>query len=68
MDPTYLVSLGDGAFPVIVELLPSLRWEDRNLLAAWLQWTARRRAGTADPWESITVDRVRANAALGSLR
>jgi hypothetical protein len=68
MDPAYLVSLGDGAFPVLVELLPSLRWEDRNLLEAWLHWTARRRAATPDPWESISVDRVRANAALGSLR
>lgn len=68
MDPAYLVSLGDGAFPVLVELLPSLRWEDRNLLQAWLQWTARRRAATPEPWESISVDRVRATAALGSLR
>jgi len=68
MDPAYLVGLGDGAFPVLVELLPSLPWDDRSLLEAWLHWTARRRDGTPGPWESISVDRVRANAALGSLR
>jgi hypothetical protein len=68
MDPAYLVSLGDGAFPVLVELLPSLPWDDRNLLEAWLHWTARRRASTPDPWESLSVDRARASAALGSLR
>ena len=68
MDPAYLVSLGDGGFPVLVELLPSLPWDDRNLLEAWLHWTARRRASTPDPWESLSVDRVRASAALGSLR
>lgn len=68
MDPAYLASLGDGAVPVLVELLPSLPWEDRNLLGAWLQWTARGRAGAQDPWESFTVDRVRANAALETMR
>jgi hypothetical protein len=68
MDPAYLVSLGDGAFPVLVELLPSLRWDDRNLLGAWLQWSARARAGAQDPWESLNVDRMRAKSALETLR
>ena len=67
MDPAYLVSLGDGAFPVIVELLPSLRWEDGQLLGAWLHWTARGRAGGQDPWESYNVDRSRAREALTAL-
>ena len=67
MDPAYLVSLGDGAFPVIVELLPTLRWEDGQLLGAWLHWTARGRAGGQDPWESYNVDRSRAREALGAL-
>jgi hypothetical protein len=68
MDPAYLVSLGDGAFPALVQMLPSLRWEDRNLLGAWLQWTARGRAGAELPWESFSVDRVRAKAALETMR
>ena len=68
MDPAYLVSLGDGAFPVLVQLLPALPWDDRNLLGAWLEWTARRRAGAHDPWESFSVDRARATAALGTMR
>jgi hypothetical protein len=68
MDPAYLVSLGDGAFPVIIELLPSLRWEDRNLLTAWLRWTARGRVGTQRPWESFSIDHTRAQAELEGLR
>jgi hypothetical protein len=68
MDPAYLVSLGDGAFPVLIEMLPSLPWDDRNLLAAWLRWTAQRRAGVQPPWESFSIDRVRAQSALDGLR
>jgi len=68
MDPGYLVSLGDGAFPVLVELLPSLPSADRDLLRAWLQWTATGRARGPDPWESFNVDRVRARDALESVR
>jgi hypothetical protein len=68
MDPAYLVSLGDGAFPVLVDLLPSLRWDDRNLLGAWLRWSARGRAGAPDPWESLNVDRLRARSALEAIR
>jgi hypothetical protein len=68
MDPSYLVSLGDGAFPVLVQLLPALGWDDRNLLGAWLRWTARGRAGVQIPWESINVDRARAASALDTLR
>jgi hypothetical protein len=68
MDPAYLVSLGDGAFPVLVQLLPSLGWDDRNLLGAWLQWAAHGRAGAETPWESFTVDRLRAKSALEAMR
>jgi Domain of unknown function (DUF4173) len=68
MDPSYLVSLGDGAFPVLVQLLPALGWDDRNLLGAWLRWTARGRAGVQIPWESTNVDRARAASALEALR
>ncbi|MDP9319980.1 MAG: DUF4173 domain-containing protein [Chloroflexota bacterium] len=68
MDPAYLVSLGDGAFPVLVELVPSLPPADRDLLRAWLRTTARERAGGQDPWESLNVDRARARHALESTR
>jgi len=68
MDPAYLVSLGDGAYPVLIELLPELPWDDRNLLGAWLQWTAQRRAVVRSPWESFNIDRLRAQSALDSLR
>ena len=68
MDPGYLVTLGDGAFPVLVELLPSLPTADQDLLRAWLRWTATGRTRGPDPWESFNVDRVRAGDALDSVR
>jgi hypothetical protein len=68
MDPGYLVSLGDGAFPVLVELLPSLPSADRDLLRAWLRWSATGRARGPDPWESFNVEHVRARDALDSVR
>jgi len=68
MDPGYLVSLGDGAFAVLVELLPSLPAADRDLLRAWLRWTATGQPAGPDPWESFNVDRVRARDALESMR
>ncbi|HEV2011462.1 MAG TPA: DUF4173 domain-containing protein [Candidatus Limnocylindria bacterium] len=66
MDPAYLVSLGDGAYPVLVELLPSLPPPDQDLLRAWLRTTARARAGGQDAWEGFNVDRARAHDALES--
>lgn len=68
MDPGYLVSLGDGAFPVLVELLPSLPSADQELLRTWLRTTASGRAGGHDPWESFNVDRARARDALEPVR
>jgi hypothetical protein len=70
MDPAYLVSLGDGAFPVLVELLPALAPEDAGILRAWLRVTASRRAtrNGPEPWESFNVDRAAARSALSSVR
>ena len=68
MDPAYLVSLGDGAFPVLVELLPSVPAADRDVLRAWLRTTANGRLSGQGAWESLNVDRVRARDALESLR
>jgi hypothetical protein len=68
MDPGYLVSLGDGAFPVLVELLPALPARDRIVLETSLRSIARARAGSHDPWESLNVDRARAAVALDTLR
>ena len=67
MDPAYLVSLGAGALPVLVERLPSLPPEDRELLRAWLRTAASRRAPAAEPWESFSLDRARARDALDGL-
>ena len=67
MDPGYLVSLGDGAFPVLVELLPALPAADQDLLRAWLRTAARGRAPRQDAWESANVDRARARDALASM-
>jgi len=68
LDPSYLMSLGDGAVPVLVELLPSLPAADRDLLRAWLRTRVRVRAGNADAWEHANLDRLRARDALESLR
>ena len=67
MDPAYLVSLGAGAFPVLVERLPSLPPEDRELLRAWLRTTAARQPRTPDRWESFSLDRARARDALDAI-
>lgn len=67
LDPAHLVSLGDGAYPVIAELLPSLALSDQNVLRAWLGSAERDRAMRADPWESFNVDRARARDALKAM-
>ena len=67
MDPAYLVSLGDGALPVLVGLLPSLRPADQDRLRAWLRTRASVHWRDADAWEHFNVDRVRARDALASL-
>jgi hypothetical protein len=68
MDPVYLVSLGDGAFPVLVDLLPSLPPAEQRILGAWLRTTARGRGGDRGPWESFNLDRAAARDALESVR
>lgn len=67
MDPAYLVSLGDGAFPVIVELMPSLSLSDQSVLRAWLRSAAGKHVASQDAWESFNVDRVRGHAALDAV-
>ena len=68
IDAGYLVSLGDGAFPVLVELLPSLPPAEQDLLRAGLRRTAGGRPGDQDRWESFNLDRARARDALASVR
>jgi hypothetical protein len=68
LDPEYLVSLGDGAFPVLVDLLPSLPPAEQRALGAWLRTTARGRDGRLVPWESFNVDRAAGRDALESIR
>jgi hypothetical protein len=68
MDTGYLVSLGDGAVPVLVELLPSLPSLEQELLRAGLRSKARGRPAGQDPWESLNLDRARAREALASVR
>jgi hypothetical protein len=68
MDASYLVGLGDGAYPVLVELLPELPPADREVLRTRLRAIADGRAVGGEPWESVNVDRARATIALGSLR
>jgi FtsH-binding integral membrane protein len=68
MDTGYLVSLGDGAVPVLVELLPSLPPAERDLLRAGLRPKIGGRPAGQDAWESFNLDRARARDALSSLR
>lgn len=67
MDPSYLVSLGDGAFPVLIELMPQLAQADRDRLALLLR-PAAAHVRDPQPWESFNVDRARSKIALESLR
>ena len=67
LDVPYLVWLGDGAVPALVELLPSLPEPDRGALGTQLRWrldTPRR----PQPWQSWNLDRERARIALESAR
>jgi hypothetical protein len=68
IDAAYLVGLGDGAFPVLVELLPSLPPTEQALLRARLRTAASARVGGGDPWESLNLDRARSAEALASVR
>lgn len=64
LDVGYVVSLGDGAIPVIVALLPSLPPEDRDRLSVHLRALAYTRTNGPTPWESFDVDREGARQAL----
>ena len=67
MDATYLVGLGDGALPVLIETLPVLPSADRDRLVAILRATAVGRRNANEPWESLNLDRARAALALEAL-
>ena len=64
LDAGYVVSLGDGAIPVIVALLPALPGEDRERLSRHLRALAYTRTNGPTPWESFDVDREAARQAL----
>jgi signal transduction histidine kinase len=68
MDAPYLISLGDGAYPVLVDLLPGLPPADRDLLWTRLRTIAERRVEASEPWESFNADRARAKIALETVR
>jgi uncharacterized protein DUF4153 len=68
MDVPYLISLGDGAYPVLVELLPGLPPADRDRLRTPLRTIAVGRVEAREPWESFNVDRARATIALETVR
>jgi hypothetical protein len=63
IDLGYLVSLGDGAVPAIVELLPTLPDPERTKLDDVLRSAARQRPPTGG-WQSWNLDRARAEALL----
>lgn len=63
LDVCTLVSLGPGAIPVLIELLPSLLEPDQHQLRQQLDY--RRQDGAyATSWQSWNLDRERARAAL----
>jgi hypothetical protein len=68
MDTGHLLGLGDGAVPVLVDLLPSLPSAEQDLLRAALRPRAGGRQSGQDPWESFNLDRARARDALAALR
>ncbi|MEA2662622.1 MAG: hypothetical protein QOH08_2194 [Chloroflexota bacterium] len=67
IDPYYLVSLGDAALPTLLELLPAVPPAERELLRTRIRGALGGRARTAEPWEQLNVDRLRAREALESL-
>ena len=63
LDVTYLVALGDGAIPAIVERLPSLSARDRERMTGVLRTVAQTRRVHPD-WPSWNWDRARASELL----
>ena len=68
LDVAYLVSLGDGAIPVLVGVLPSLPEPDRIALGTKLRLDREWRRRPEQPWQSWNLDRERARRALADSR
>ncbi|HET8567414.1 MAG TPA: DUF4173 domain-containing protein [Candidatus Limnocylindria bacterium] len=69
VDLWYLVSLGDGAVPELVARLPALPERERFCLTTLLRWSARwRDLDRPGPWQSLNLDRERAQQALLAVR
>lgn len=68
LDVRYLVCLGDGALPPLLELLPSLPEPDRQALGTQLRIQYEWRTLPAQPWQSWNLGRERARIALESAR
>ena len=68
LDVAYLASLGDGAIPVLVEILPSLPETDRIALGTQLRLDREWRERPEQPWQSWNLDRERARRALEAAR
>jgi hypothetical protein len=68
LDAYYLVTLGDGAVPTLVEYLPRLGQSDREALGSALRtFTLERRELSVPSAPSFNVDRERARQALVSV-
>ena len=68
-DLLYLIRLGDGAVPDIVDRVLSLPERERFCLETLLRWRMGwRDLDRADPWQSWNVDRERARRALLAIR
>ncbi len=68
LDVWYLTSLGDGALPALLDILPSLPDEERRLLGTRLRQDLEWRARPPQPWQSWNLDRERARRALADAR
>jgi len=62
LDVAYLISLGDGALPATLELLPSLPEPEASLVRDALRALTLRRP-SAEGWQSWNFDRERARSA-----
>jgi hypothetical protein len=63
LDLTYLIALGDGAIPAIVERLPALPDRERNRLVGALR-TLHATRHDATGWQGWNWDRARASELL----
>ena len=67
LDACYLVSLGDGAIPALVALLPTIPKPDHDRLEMCLRREAARRVSDPAPWQSWNSDHAAARDALQRL-